>query len=646
MNIKFIIFIFLSLTSLNTISEIPRDAISNLYQLNDAQIIDKLSGYKAFVTIDEVHEGERVIVQIEDIHNSDGSFFMSIPSYDYSESGYWITKNNKLCYKTPSDRLYQCVYLFEGSKNDEKKTYFSHTQNGDFYATIDRIENLIDEPSTNSDNEGDSSVLAGESSDAREQFLLGYKYYNGDGVEKDFREAAKLWELSAEQGYANAQYELGWSYWEGEGVNKDDAISYMWMAVSQTEFFIMNGQPIGVNNSHRKKEYMMESDRRVNAKDGLLYLHANIPSSSDLIKGTGLASACWRQQFKNCESNHITYSVESENKAKERGLPLCPEDDPSKMYQLKWDKCFGIGESEYGKYEGEFINGELHGNATFTYPSGDVYIGEYFQGRIEGQGIYSMVNGDKYEGMFRDYAFDGVGKYTYSDGKVEEGIWENSQLIESKKTNKSIPVEKEYVAIEIASIRKQPFDGFEEVETIPRGESVFVISKTEKNDWYLIKEIRKNFVGDEIGEILGYSSANSFLSLDEITSGSSNSNSKTYSNSPGNLLVNAYINYVIIKNMHLMREGYAVVYINDSQMKKVKNQMIEIEKILVNEFSLNEDLLWDIAMKKYDKDYSMIDLLESTGIYTEEGNRVGMIALLSFGAIADEVIGSSSIKDF
>ena len=160
------------------------------------------------------------------------------------------------------------------------------------------------------------------------------------------------------------------------------------------------------------------------------------------------------------------------------------------------------------------------------------------------------------------------------------------------------------------------------------------------------KEIRKNFVGDEIGEILGYSSANSFLSLDEITSGSSNSNSKTYSDSPGNLLINAYINYVVIKNMHSMREGYAVVYINDSQMKKVKNQMIEIEKILVNEFSLDEDLLWDTAMQKYDKDYSVIDLMESTGIYTEDGNRVGMIALLGFANVADEVIGSSSTKDF
>jgi hypothetical protein len=311
-------------------------------------------------------------------------------------------------------------------------------------------------------------------------------------------------------------------------------------------------------------------------------------------------------------------------------------------YRLKWENCFGIGESKYGKYEGEFHNDVLHGNATFYYHSGDVYIGEYVEGRIEGQGTYLMVNGDKYEGMFRDYAFDGVGKYTYSDGRVEEGIWENSQLVESKKTNKSIPVEKEYVAILGTSVREQPFDDSEVVKTIPKGTTVFVISKTETNDWYLIKEIMENLVGDDIGEILGYSSAEFFLSMDEITL----SNNSTYSDSPGNLLINAYINYVVIKNMHSMREGYAVVYVNDSQMKKVKNQMVEIEKILVNEFSLDEDLLWDTAMSKYDKDYSMIDLFESTGIYTEDGNRVAMIALLGFDTIADEVIGSSSKKDF
>ncbi len=141
----------------------------------------------------------------------------------------------------------------------------------------------------------------------------------------------------------------------------------------------------------------------------------------------------------------LSFNVNAEQK--ESGLPLCPEDDPDRMdsYKLKWDNCFGIGESQHGKYEGEFHNGVLHGNATFNYYSGDVYIGEYVEGRIEGQGSYYMENGDKYEGTFRDYSFDGVGKYTYSDGRVEEGIWENSQLVENKRTNKIIPVEKKDV---------------------------------------------------------------------------------------------------------------------------------------------------------------------------------------------------------
>ena len=95
-----------------------------------------------------------------------------------------------------------------------------------------------------------------------------------------------------------------------------------------------------------------------------------------------------------------------------------------------------------------------------------------------------------------------------------------------------------------------------------------------------------------------------------------------------------------------MRQGYAVTYINNSQMKKVKNKMVEIEKILVSEFGLDEDLLWDTAMRKYDQDYSIIDLMESTGTYTEDGNRVGMIALLGFDTVAKEVLGSKKTKDF
>ena len=48
------------------------------------------------------------------------------------------------------------------------------------------------------------------------------------------------------------------------------------------------------------------------------------------------------------------------------------------------------------------------------------------------------------------------------------------------------------VAIESASVREQPFYDSKVVKTIPKGTTVFVISKTETNDWYLIKEIKDN----------------------------------------------------------------------------------------------------------------------------------------------------------
>ena len=78
------------------------------------------------------------------------------------------------------------------------------------------------------------------------------------------------------------------------------------------------------------------------------------------------------------------------------------------------------------------------------------------------------------------------------------------------------------------SIRKQPFNDSKIVKTIPKGTTVFVISKTETNDWYLIKEIMVDWAGDDIGEILGYSSADYFLSVDKITSGNGNKNAKVY----------------------------------------------------------------------------------------------------------------------
>ena len=60
--------------------------------------------------------------------------------------------------------------------------------------------------------------LASEQGDAKAQFRLGEMYENGEGVEKDYREAVKWYTKAAQQGLASAQNNLGGMYRNGYGV--------------------------------------------------------------------------------------------------------------------------------------------------------------------------------------------------------------------------------------------------------------------------------------------------------------------------------------------------------------------------------------------------------------------------------------------
>jgi len=57
--------------------------------------------------------------------------------------------------------------------------------------------------------------------DPAAQVTEGDKYYNGEGAQIDFTQAAAWYEKSAKQGYAQGQYYLGYCYYAGEGVNQD-----------------------------------------------------------------------------------------------------------------------------------------------------------------------------------------------------------------------------------------------------------------------------------------------------------------------------------------------------------------------------------------------------------------------------------------
>ena len=75
--------------------------------------------------------------------------------------------------------------------------------------------------------------IAGLLTDAEEgvadaQYLLGFMYAEGQGIEKNFKEAVQWYTKAAEQGHAGAQLTLGMMYAEGQIVEKDDRQAIKW----------------------------------------------------------------------------------------------------------------------------------------------------------------------------------------------------------------------------------------------------------------------------------------------------------------------------------------------------------------------------------------------------------------------------------
>jgi hypothetical protein len=67
---------------------------------------------------------------------------------------------------------------------------------------------------------------AAEQGHAMAQFNLGRMYYDGQGVAQDFKEAVNWYRKAAEQGHAMAQNNLGFMYANGRGVGQDSVVAY------------------------------------------------------------------------------------------------------------------------------------------------------------------------------------------------------------------------------------------------------------------------------------------------------------------------------------------------------------------------------------------------------------------------------------
>ena len=86
-------------------------------------------------------------------------------------------------------------------------------------------------------------LKAAEQGLATAQNSLGRMYENGEGVMQDYREAAKWYRKSAEQGFASAATNLGSMHFKGLGVLKNNMRAHMWSDIGGA-----NGDERGAKN--------------------------------------------------------------------------------------------------------------------------------------------------------------------------------------------------------------------------------------------------------------------------------------------------------------------------------------------------------------------------------------------------------------
>lgn len=156
---------------------------------------------------------------------------------DVAETVKWYRKAAEQGDDWAQRNLGECYEKGEGVAKDEAEAarwYRKAAEQGDFSAkfNLDRLQNPFPGDSIESlrkcaERDGKFAVYA--------QWLLGYRYIKGNGVEKDEVEGVRWSRRAAEQGYAPAQGLLGWCYGDGKGVVKDLVQAYKWIYLAATQ---------------------------------------------------------------------------------------------------------------------------------------------------------------------------------------------------------------------------------------------------------------------------------------------------------------------------------------------------------------------------------------------------------------------------
>jgi hypothetical protein len=80
-----------------------------------------------------------------------------------------------------------------------------------------------------------------------------------------------------------------------------------------------------------------------------------------------------------------------------------------------------------GQYNGDFVERQMHGRGTMRMADGATYSGDFVNGRWTGTGVLTWPNGHRYSGQFVDGVRTGLGVYEWPDGSRYEGDFANNQ---------------------------------------------------------------------------------------------------------------------------------------------------------------------------------------------------------------------------
>lgn len=80
-------------------------------------------------------------------------------------------------------------------------------------------------------------------------------------------------------------------------------------------------------------------------------------------------------------------------------------------------------------FDGEFVDGKIHGRGVYVFTNGDVYHGDWRENCRHGTGIYVLADDrGSYSGDWRDNARYGRGKFVDAAGSSYEGEWVNDRM--------------------------------------------------------------------------------------------------------------------------------------------------------------------------------------------------------------------------